>query len=206
LRVTGRRPGEVTLVIRGGFDATDRRAVLTGVDGLRAIGYLIAFGDFGTAGVPLDLIADAAPYVLVLSPDLIDRIPHDHRRSGLVEALGATARGVGAHLVAPAVREEAQFAALRRWGGTARPGAAARPARLASHARQAARAAAAARGAARRRSRAAGAGVPRARGDPPRGGDRRGGGRRPRHRAVDHRGGARRRVPAAPRDREPRPL
>lgn len=116
LRVTGRRPGEVTLVIRGGFDATDRRAVLTGVDGLRAIGYLIAFGDFGTAGVPLDLIADAAPYVLVLSPDLIDRIPHDHRRSGLVEALGATARGVGAHLVAPAVREEAQFAALRRWG------------------------------------------------------------------------------------------
>ncbi|GGM58588.1 hypothetical protein GCM10010106_00360 [Thermopolyspora flexuosa] len=116
LRVTGRRPGEVTLVIRGGFDETDRRALLTGVDGLRAIGYLIAFGDFGASGVPLDLIADASPYVLVLSPDLITRIPHDHRRSGLVEALGATARSVGAHLVAPAVREEAQLAALRRWG------------------------------------------------------------------------------------------
>lgn len=116
LRASGRRPREVTLVIRGALDEADRRALLTGVDGLRAIGYLVAFGDLGSAALPLDVIVDAAPYVLVLSPGLVARVPRDPRRGPLVEGLAGLARSVGAHLLAPAVRDEAQLAALRRWG------------------------------------------------------------------------------------------
>ncbi|MEV5410613.1 EAL domain-containing protein [Thermopolyspora sp. NPDC052614] len=116
LRATNRRPREVTLVIKGGVGASDRRALITGIDGLRAIGYLIAFGDVGVANLPLDLVADASPYVLVLSPDMIARIPRDPRRSVLTESLVGMAKSMGAHLLAPGVYDTTQLAALRRWG------------------------------------------------------------------------------------------
>ena len=116
LRASGRRPREVTLLIRGAFAESDRRALLTGIDGLRAIGYLIAFGGFGSAAFPLDVVADAAPYLLVLSPGLIDRVPRNPRASALVESVAGLAGGMGAHLLAPGVRSEAQLVALRRWG------------------------------------------------------------------------------------------
>ncbi|SFJ35381.1 EAL domain, c-di-GMP-specific phosphodiesterase class I (or its enzymatically inactive variant) [Streptosporangium canum] len=116
LRVTGRRPREVILMLRGGFSQAERRALITGLDGLRAIGYLIAVGDLGTGHIPMDLLTDAAPYLAALSPELMARIPRDPRRAALAEGLARLAREVGAHVLAPGVTEEAQLAAARGWG------------------------------------------------------------------------------------------
>ncbi|WP_271218392.1 EAL domain-containing protein [Streptosporangium carneum] len=116
LRTVGRRPREVILMVRGDFAQVERQSLLTGLDGLRAIGYLIAVGDLGTAHIPLDLLTDAAPYLAVISPDLIARMPRDPRRAALAESLAALARGVGAHVLAPGVAEEAQLSAVRSWG------------------------------------------------------------------------------------------
>nr|BFE80226.1 hypothetical protein GCM10020093_028270 [Planobispora longispora] len=66
--MSGRRPREVILMLKGGFSEVDRRALIMGVEGLRAVGYLIAVGEVGTAHVPLDLLTDVSPYLTVLSP------------------------------------------------------------------------------------------------------------------------------------------
>ncbi|WP_307845604.1 EAL domain-containing protein [Planomonospora sp. ID67723] len=116
LRLSGRRPREIILMLRGGFAETDRRALVVGLDGLRAIGYLIAVGDLGTAHLPLDLLTDTSPYLTVLSPRLMARIPHDPRRAALAGSLAALARSVGAHVLAPGVTGEAQLSAVRSWG------------------------------------------------------------------------------------------
>ncbi len=116
MRATKRRPREVILVIAGDFPAEDRRALLTGMDGLRTIGYLVALGGVGTSHVPLDLIADASPYTVVLSPELMERIPRDVRRNALGEAVARMAKGMGIHVLAPQVRDETQLTALRTWG------------------------------------------------------------------------------------------
>ncbi|GGK85061.1 hypothetical protein Sme01_29670 [Sphaerisporangium melleum] len=116
MRATSRRPREVILVITGDVAATDRRALLTGLDGLRTIGYLVAIGGLGTSHVPLDLIADAAPYALVLSPELMERVPRDARRNAVGEAVAHMAKSLGVHVLAPQVREEAQLTTLRGWG------------------------------------------------------------------------------------------
>ncbi|MCG5214991.1 EAL domain-containing protein [Streptosporangium sp. KLBMP 9127] len=116
LRVSGRRPREVILAVEGEIAHEDRRALLVGLDGLRAIGYLVAIGDLGTAHVPLDLLSDAMPYLMMLSPDLIARIPRDPRRAAVGESLTVLARGIGAHMLAPGVTDEAQLAAVRGWG------------------------------------------------------------------------------------------
>ncbi|MEO3814488.1 EAL domain-containing protein [Sphaerisporangium sp. B11E5] len=116
MRATKRRPREVILVVAGDFAAEDRRALLVGIDGLRTVGYLVALGGLGASHLPLDLIADAAPYAAVLSPGLVDRIPADPRRSSVGEAIARMATGMGVHVLAPGVRDETQLAALRRWG------------------------------------------------------------------------------------------
>jgi EAL domain-containing protein (putative c-di-GMP-specific phosphodiesterase class I) len=116
MRASNRRPREVILMIEGDVPRGDRAALLSGIDGLRAVGYLIAFGGIGTAYLPLDLLADASPYVIVLSGDLIGRVPRDARRSGLAESLVGLARGIGAHVLAPGLRDESQLATVRGWG------------------------------------------------------------------------------------------
>jgi EAL domain-containing protein (putative c-di-GMP-specific phosphodiesterase class I) len=116
MRVCHRRPREVILIIEGDVSPADRASLLSGIDGLRAMGYLIAFGGIGTAHLPLDMIADASPYVIVLSGDLLGRVPRDPRRGALVESLVGLARGIGAHVLAPGLRDEAQLATVRGWG------------------------------------------------------------------------------------------
>lgn len=111
LRRAGRRPREVILVIRGGCSEAERLALQVGLDGLRAIGYLLAFAGPGADGIPLDLAADAAPYLLVLGPELITP-----RRAAVAQSLVALARGLGAHVLAQGVEHEAQLVALRAWG------------------------------------------------------------------------------------------
>jgi EAL domain-containing protein (putative c-di-GMP-specific phosphodiesterase class I) len=116
LRATNRRPREVILVIEGDVSAGDRRYLLSGIEGLRAVGYLIAFGNLGSSYVPLELVADASPYVILISPDVVERGPRDPRRSGLAESLVTFAKGIGAHVLAPGVRDETQLGAVRGWG------------------------------------------------------------------------------------------
>jgi EAL domain-containing protein (putative c-di-GMP-specific phosphodiesterase class I) len=116
MRVSRRRPREVILMIEGDVPAADRRQLLSGVDGLRAAGYLMAFGGLGCAHLPLDLLADASPYVIMIAPELVDRAPRDARRSALAESLVGVAKSVGAHVLAPGVRDEAQLGAVRGWG------------------------------------------------------------------------------------------
>ena len=100
LRASGRRPREVILTLRGDFAQFERRSLIVGLDGLRALGYLIAVGDLGTGHIPLDLLADAAPYLAVISPDLIAQVPRDPRRTAIGEGLARLAREAGAHVLA----------------------------------------------------------------------------------------------------------
>ncbi|MBB5631066.1 EAL domain-containing protein [Sphaerisporangium krabiense] len=116
MRATRRRPREVILVVSGDFPPEHRRGLLVGIEGLRTIGYLVAIGGLGASHMPLDLVADASPYAAVLSPELVDRIPGDPRRGTLARAVAQMARGMGIHVLAPLVREEAQLTMLRRWG------------------------------------------------------------------------------------------
>jgi EAL domain-containing protein (putative c-di-GMP-specific phosphodiesterase class I) len=116
MRATNRRPRDVILVVTGDFAPEHHRALLVGIDGLRTIGYLVAIGGLGTSHVPLDLLADASPYAAVLSPGFVGRIPGDQRRNALGEAVAHMAKGMGIHVLAPQVRDEAQLATLRGWG------------------------------------------------------------------------------------------
>ncbi|GES00660.1 hypothetical protein Acor_27240 [Acrocarpospora corrugata] len=116
MRAGGRRPREVILVIEGDLHVADRGHLMAGVDGLRAAGYLMAFGSLGVTHLPLDILADTSPYVIVISPQLVDRIPRDNRRGALAESMVTMARGIGAHVLAPGIRDESQLGAIRGWG------------------------------------------------------------------------------------------
>ncbi|WP_459804665.1 EAL domain-containing protein [Herbidospora sp. RD11066] len=116
MRLAGRRPREIILAIEGDLDPAERSRMLAGVDGLRAAGYLIAFGGCGVRNIPLDVLADASPYVIVISPDIVERAPRDARRAAVAEALVTVAKGVAAHILAPGVQDETQLAAVRAWG------------------------------------------------------------------------------------------
>lgn len=116
LRTTSRRPREVILRIEGDITTADRRPLLSGIDHLRAAGYLIAFGGIGCAYLPLDLLVDASPYVILIARELMDRVPRDERRTALAESFVGVAKGVGAHVIAPGLRDEAQLSAVRGWG------------------------------------------------------------------------------------------
>ncbi|WP_246268628.1 EAL domain-containing protein [Acrocarpospora macrocephala] len=116
MRVGGRRPREVILVLDGDIHTEDRPHLLAGIDGLRAAGYLIAFGGLGVSQLPLDVLADTSPYVIMIGTQLVDRIPRDARRGALAESLVTMARGIGAHVLAPGIRDESQLGAIRSWG------------------------------------------------------------------------------------------
>ncbi|MBB3733531.1 EAL domain-containing protein [Nonomuraea dietziae] len=116
LRRSGRRPREVILKVHGPCQDADRRALLVGLDGLRAIGHLVAFGGMGVGSLPMELVTEAAPYLIVLAPELVARVPDDHRRTAVGEALATLARGIGAHVLTPGITGEAQLATVRSWG------------------------------------------------------------------------------------------
>ncbi|WP_261808508.1 EAL domain-containing protein [Nonomuraea sp. C10] len=116
LRRAGRHPRELILLLSGPCAPQERRLLRVALDGLRAHGYLLGFGGAGTEHVPLDLIADASPYLVGIAPELIARAPRDHRAVAAARAVVTLARGVGAHVLAPAIEDEAQLAAARSWG------------------------------------------------------------------------------------------
>jgi EAL domain-containing protein/CBS domain protein len=70
----------------------------------------------GTVGPALDLVAQTAPYLLALDPDVVARIPGDHRAAAVARAVASLARGIGAHVLAPGVEREAQVSVIRGLG------------------------------------------------------------------------------------------
>ncbi|MEU4574253.1 EAL domain-containing protein [Nonomuraea sp. NPDC023979] len=116
LRRARRHPREAILLLSGPCAVTDRPVLKVALDGLRNLGYLLGFGGAGAESVPLDLIADTAPYLVAMAPDLIARAPRDHRAAAVAQGLTALARGVGAHVLAPGVEDPAQLEAARGWG------------------------------------------------------------------------------------------
>ncbi|GAA4948682.1 EAL domain-containing protein (putative c-di-GMP-specific phosphodiesterase class I) [Nonomuraea thailandensis] len=116
LRRAGRHPREAILLLTGPCHEQDRPLLKVGLDGLRTIGYLLGFGDVGSGGAALDLITDSSPYLLALDPEVVARIPGDHRAIAVARAVVTLARGIGAHVMAPGVEREAQVATVRGLG------------------------------------------------------------------------------------------
>lgn len=116
LRRAGRHPREAILLLTGACQEQDRPLLRVGVNGLRTIGYLLGFADVGTMGAGLDLVTDSSPYLLALDPDVVARIPGDHRAVAVARAVVTLARGIGAHVMAPGVEREAQVATARGLG------------------------------------------------------------------------------------------
>ncbi|MCK2216555.1 EAL domain-containing protein [Actinomadura sp. ATCC 31491] len=116
LRRAGRHPREAILLITGTCQEQDRPLLRVGLGGLRTIGYLLGFAGVGSEGASLELVAEAAPYLLALDPELVARIPADHRAIAVARSVVTLARGVGAHVMAPGVERESQAAVVRGLG------------------------------------------------------------------------------------------
>jgi EAL domain-containing protein (putative c-di-GMP-specific phosphodiesterase class I) len=116
LRRAGRHPREAILLLSGSCAGTDGPLLKVAISGLRNLGYLLGFGGAGGECVPFDLIAGSAPYVLGLAPDLVERIPGDHRAAAVAQAVTTLARGIGSHVLVTGVEHEPQLAAVRGWG------------------------------------------------------------------------------------------
>ncbi|MEV0386154.1 EAL domain-containing protein [Nonomuraea sp. NPDC050643] len=116
LRRAGRHPREAILLLTGSCQEQDRPLLKVGLDGLRTIGYLLGFAGVGGSGAALDLVTDGSPYLLALDPDVVARIPGDHRAAAVARAVVTLARGIGAHVMAPGVEREAQVAVARGLG------------------------------------------------------------------------------------------
>ncbi|MGN9840470.1 EAL domain-containing protein [Nonomuraea sp. H19] len=116
LRRVGRHPREAILLVTGSCQEQDRPLLKAGLDGLRTIGYLLGFADVGSAGASLELVTDSSPYLLALDPELVARIPADHRATAVARSVVTLARGIGAHVMAPGVEREPQLAAVHGLG------------------------------------------------------------------------------------------
>ncbi|WP_240197136.1 EAL domain-containing protein [Nonomuraea lactucae] len=116
LRRSGRHPRETMLLLTGPCGPAERPVIQVSLDGLRSHGYLLGFGGVGAESVPLDLMADVSPYLLALSTEVMARLPRDHRAMAVARAVVELARGIGAHVLAPAIEEQAQLSAVRGWG------------------------------------------------------------------------------------------
>jgi EAL domain-containing protein (putative c-di-GMP-specific phosphodiesterase class I) len=110
----GRRPGGVIVSVTGLFDGMSAGEAVGGLGRLRAAGYLLAIDH--AADVPVRFLAEIAPAVLALDPELTRRAAADPRRAGLVEALVALGRRTGGHVLAPGVIADDQLARLRGLG------------------------------------------------------------------------------------------
>ncbi len=110
----GRRPAGVIVAVTGGLDGLTPGEALVRLGRLRAAGYLIALD--GGADLPARFLAEAAPALLILSPETGRRAVSDARRSALIEAYVALARRVGGHVLAPGVIADDQLGHLRGLG------------------------------------------------------------------------------------------
>lgn len=110
----GRRPAGVIISVTGGLDGLMPDEAAFRLGRLRAAGYLIALD--GGADLPAWFLAEVAPAMLVLAPEVGRRATADPRRSALVEAYVALARRAGGHVLAPGIIADDQLGHLRSLG------------------------------------------------------------------------------------------
>ncbi|WP_119730678.1 MULTISPECIES: EAL domain-containing protein [Thermomonospora] len=116
LAETGRRPGEIIFCVTGGFAPAQRPLVSAALHDLRKAGYLVGLAGLGAVHAPLDLLADASPYLVRLDQELARRAVSDPRRSALVASLVELAHRIGTHVLAPGLATEEQVLHARRLG------------------------------------------------------------------------------------------
>jgi EAL domain-containing protein (putative c-di-GMP-specific phosphodiesterase class I) len=109
----GRRPGGVIVSITGDPAGMSLDEAAARLGGLRSAGYLIAIE---TGDLPVRFVADIAPTVLVIDPEVTRRATADPRRSGIAEAFVALGRRIGGHVLAPGVISDDQLTHLRGSG------------------------------------------------------------------------------------------
>jgi EAL domain-containing protein (putative c-di-GMP-specific phosphodiesterase class I) len=109
----GRRPGGVILGVTGDLGGVSLDEAAARLGGIRSGGYLLAVeaGD-----LPTRFVADIAPTILMLTPEVTRRATADPRRSAIAEALVALGRRIGGHVLAPGVVSDDQLTHLRRRG------------------------------------------------------------------------------------------
>jgi EAL domain-containing protein (putative c-di-GMP-specific phosphodiesterase class I) len=110
----GRRPGGVIISVSGLFGGMSPAEAGARLARLRSAGYLIAIER--VADLPSRFVAEVAPAVLALDPELSRRAAADSRRAALVDALVALGRRTGGHVLAPGVVDDDQLAKLRALG------------------------------------------------------------------------------------------
>jgi EAL domain-containing protein (putative c-di-GMP-specific phosphodiesterase class I) len=110
----GRRPGGVIISVSGLFGGMSPAEAGAWLGRLRSAGYLIAIER--VADLPSRFVAEVAPTVLTLDPELSRRAAADPRRAALVEALVALGRRTGGHVLAPGVVDDDQLVKLRGLG------------------------------------------------------------------------------------------
>jgi EAL domain-containing protein (putative c-di-GMP-specific phosphodiesterase class I) len=110
----GRRPGGVIISVSGLFGGMPPAEAVARLGRLRATGYLIAIEH--VADLPSRFVAEVAPAVLTLDPELGRRAAADPRRAALVEALVALGRRTGGHVLAPGLIDDDQLVKLRGLG------------------------------------------------------------------------------------------
>jgi EAL domain-containing protein (putative c-di-GMP-specific phosphodiesterase class I) len=110
----GRRPGGVIVSVAGLFGGLSPADAAARLGRLRAAGYLIAIEH--VADLPGRFVAEVAPTILTLDPELTRRASADARRAALVESLVALGRRTGGHVLAPGVVDDDQLAKLRGLG------------------------------------------------------------------------------------------
>ncbi|MGH3382401.1 MAG: EAL domain-containing protein, partial [Actinoallomurus sp.] len=110
----GRRPGGVIISVSGLFGGMPPSEAVARLGRLRATGYLIAIEH--VADLPSRFVAEVAPAVLTLDPELGRRAAADPRRAALVEALVALGRRTGGHVLAPGLIDDDQLVKLRGFG------------------------------------------------------------------------------------------
>jgi EAL domain-containing protein (putative c-di-GMP-specific phosphodiesterase class I) len=114
LTTMGRRPGGVIVAVSGLFGGMAPQEAVNRLGRLRAIGYLTAIEH--AADLPARFVAEVAPSVLALDPELTRRASADSRRAGLVDALVSLGRRTGGHVLAPGVVDDEQLVRLRALG------------------------------------------------------------------------------------------
>jgi EAL domain-containing protein (putative c-di-GMP-specific phosphodiesterase class I) len=110
----GRRPGGVIISVDGFFGGMSPADAVARLSRLRATGYLIAIEH--VADLPSRFVAEVAPAVLTIDPELTRRASSDQRRAALVEAMVALGRRTGGHVLAPGVLDDDQLTKLRGLG------------------------------------------------------------------------------------------
>lgn len=113
LRRAGRRPRDVTLMLTPDLVDLPRDIVLSGVAGLRSVGFRCGFG---TAMARPDMVLEALPFLIRLDPALVSGIDSDQRHSGIVEGLSRIGRSSGVYALGAGVTRGEEIVRLRACG------------------------------------------------------------------------------------------